>query len=129
MRMRTPAQIALDAVLIIVFALIGRASHADALDLLGLAQTAAPFLVGGAVGWIIVSTMLRRAPMLTQGVVVWADTLVIGMLLRALADQGTALPFIIVATIVTGLFLMGWRLVYWMLRGRKESRYRRRERV
>jgi hypothetical protein len=33
------------------------------------------------------------------------------MVLRNLVfDRGTALPFIIVATIVTGVFLVGWRL-------------------
>jgi hypothetical protein len=33
----------------------------------------------------------------------------IGMLLRALTGAGTALPFVIVATITLGAFLLGWR--------------------
>lgn len=129
MRIRTPLAIAVDAVLVIVFAIMGRASHTKTLDLPGIAQTAWPFLVGGAVGWIVVATTLRRAPLLTQGVVIWADTLVIGMLLRVLTDQGAAIAFIIVATVTLATLLLGWRLVYWLVRGRHEPRYRRKPRA
>jgi hypothetical protein len=44
---------------------------------------------------------------------IWAVTIVGGMLLRHFAfDRGTALPFIIVASIFTLLFLVGWRFVW-----------------
>jgi hypothetical protein len=44
--------------------------------------------------------------------VIWPITAAVGMVLRNLAfDRGTALPFVIVATLVVGLFLVGWRLV------------------
>lgn len=123
--MRTPVAMALDAVLIILFAAIGRLAHHEALDVAGWAGTAWPFLVGGAVGWVIVATMLRRQPLPSQGVVVWADTLVLGMLLRVLTRQGTALPFIIVAAVSLAVFLLGWRAIYWFARGRREPRYPR----
>jgi hypothetical protein len=39
-------------------------------------------------------------------------TVALGLVLRNLVfDRGTALPFIIVATLVTGVFLVGWRMV------------------
>ena len=44
--------------------------------------------------------------------VIWPITVALGMVLRNLVfDRGTALPFIIVATVVTGVFLIGWRMV------------------
>ena len=43
---------------------------------------------------------------------IWPVTVAVGMVLRRFVfDRGTALPFIIVATLVTGIFLLGWRLV------------------
>ena len=44
--------VALDAALILVFVLIGRRNHDEALALGGIAQTAWPFLVGAAAGWL-----------------------------------------------------------------------------
>ncbi len=56
--------------------------------------------------------MRRRAPLsVGDGLVVWAGTLVGGMLLRSVTGQGTAPSFIVVAGLVTGAFLLGWRAV------------------
>ena len=50
----------LDTVLVVAFAALGRASHDS--DLLGgLWQTAWPFLVGLALGWLV--TLAWRAPL------------------------------------------------------------------
>ena len=44
--------------------------------------------------------------------IIWPVTVAVGMVLRNLVfDRGTALPFIIVATLVTGVFLVGWRML------------------
>ena len=43
------------------------------------------------------------------GVVVWLSTVAIGMTLRVIAGQGTAVAFIAVALGFLGLFLLGWR--------------------
>ncbi|MGH3705072.1 MAG: DUF3054 domain-containing protein, partial [Agromyces sp.] len=45
------------------------------------------------------------------GVIVWAVTVVGGMLLRAVSGQGAQLAFIIVATLTLAAFLLGWRLI------------------
>lgn len=42
-------------------------------------------------------------------------TVAVGMLLRAVSGQGTALPFVIVATLTLGVFLVGSRLVIWLV--------------
>lgn len=108
----------LDVVLVVVFAIIGRASHAEHLTVEGVWQTAWPFLVGLVAGWLI--TMAWRAPLapVRTGLGVWAVTLGGGMLLRGVAGQGTAVAFIIVAAIVLLLFLVGWRGIAALVRRR-----------
>jgi hypothetical protein len=102
----------LDAVLVVVFAAVGRRSHAEGLDVAGIARTAAPFLGGAAVGWVVALLTLDAGPRsLVFGVVVLAATVVVGMLLRVVLDQGTAISFVVVATTVLALLLLGWRLV------------------
>ncbi len=99
----------LDVVLVVLFAVIGRASHAEHLTMAGVWQTAWPFLGGLIAGWLI--TMAWRAPLapVRTGLGVWALTLGGGMLLRIVSGQGTAVAFIIVASIVLLVFLFGWR--------------------
>jgi hypothetical protein len=100
-----------DAVLVVVFAAVGRASHHEAVDLPGVASTAGPFLAGLAIGWLV--TLAWRAPARPwrTGVGVWAVTLVAGMLLRVAVGEGTAPAFVIVAAVFLLLTLVGWRLI------------------
>ncbi|WP_218189210.1 DUF3054 domain-containing protein [Kocuria massiliensis] len=99
----------IDALLIMIFAGIGRASHGEAIS--GIAMTAWPFLVGGAVGWIVSRAWRRPEIIFPTGVAIWVSTVVVGMILRAITGAGTHWSFIIVATIATGVFLLGFRLV------------------
>lgn len=100
-----------DLVLVSLFALVGRRSHDETLDLAGWWTTAWPFLVGVLLGWVV-ATALRTAPgSVLGGSVVWVSTVVTGMLLRTATGAGTALPFVVVATVTTGVLLLGSRLV------------------
>ncbi|GAB3311071.1 hypothetical protein GCM10027298_34760 [Epidermidibacterium keratini] len=111
---------AIDAVVILVFAATGRSSHSEGLSAGGVLQTAWPFLVGAAVGWLIAYAVRRRAPRtLPDGILVWASTLVVGMILRQLSGSGTAVSFVIVAAIVLALLLVGWRAVAVLVRRRR----------
>ena len=102
----------LDAVLVVVFAAIGRRSHAEGLDLVGIARTAAPFLAGAGVGWVLATfTMSAEPRSLTFGAVTVAAAVVIGMTIRVLTGAGTAFSFIVVATISLSVLLLGWRLI------------------
>jgi hypothetical protein len=103
-----------DVVLVVAFAAIGRASHAEGVlgpGGSGLATTAWPFLVGLLVGWA--ATLGWRHPLapVRTGLGVWAATLVIGMLLRAVSGQGVAVAFVIVAAVTLLVFLVGWRAI------------------
>lgn len=100
----------LDVVLVLVFVLIGRGSHGENV-LAGLFQTSWPFLAGLVVGWLICLAWRRPSALWPTGVTVWAATTVLGMLLRVLSGQGIAVPFVIVATLVLAVFLLGWRAI------------------
>lgn len=118
---RAVGALLLDAVLVVAFALTGRASHDE--DLLsGLWTTAWPFLAGLALGWLV--TLAWRAPAapLRTGLGVWAVTLTGGMLLRAASGQGTAVAFIVVAAVVLLVLLVGWRGIAALVRRRRVTR-------
>jgi predicted permease len=100
--------IAVDVICILVFAIVGRSSHQEATDLLGVAHTAWPFLVGCLVGTLLGRTW-RHPLSLRSGVAVWLGTVVVGMSLRLLTGAGVSLSFVIVASCVLALLLLGWR--------------------
>lgn len=99
----------IDAVLVIVFAAIGRASHEHSVDALGVAQTAWPFLAGLALGWVALRAWRAPAAPLRTGGLLVAVTVVLGMLLRVVTGGSTAVAFIVVATVTLLVFLVGWR--------------------
>ena len=105
--MRILGSLALDIALVVVFAVIGRASHAESLDLAGISTTAWPFVVSAALGSLVASW--RNWPWWTQGVFVWVVALVGGMALRIAGGGSTAPGFVIVGGISLALFLIGWR--------------------
>lgn len=122
-RRRTSLALAVDAVLVLVFAAIGRAEHERGNAMLGALMTAWPFLVGTAIGWLLVTQLGRRVPIeVGPGVTVWLSTVFFGMVLRQIAGEGTAFSFIVVATLVLGAFLLGWRAAHaWWSRREASS--------
>ncbi len=105
----------LDAVLVVVFAAVGRRSHAEGLDLLGVLRTAWPFLAGAAAGWVVGGLTVGEPRSVAFGAVVVAGAVVLGMLLRVATGQGTAWSFVLVATVVLAVLLLGWRLLARLL--------------
>ncbi|QBX54486.1 DUF3054 domain-containing protein [Nocardioides seonyuensis] len=108
--MARPAWLLLDLVLVGLFAVLGRLSHYDSLSLGGWWQTAWPFLLGTLLGWVTLLVARRPVDTPRAGALVWLVTLVGGMLLRLASDQGTAAPFVVVATLVLGALLVLPRL-------------------
>lgn len=102
---------AADIVLILAFAAIGRDAHHREDPVAGVFLTAWPFLAGAALGWIAAKAWRSPLSVRRAGVSVWLGSLVGGMLLRGLTGQSVVLPFVIVATLSLGLFLVGYRLV------------------
>ena len=111
MTRRTVVAALADIVAIVVFVAIGRRNHNEGEAVDAILTVATPFLIALAVGWIVARAWIRPMQVETA-FVIWPITVAIGMVLRNLVfDRGTALPFIIVATVVTGVFLVGWRML------------------
>ncbi|QGW26096.1 MULTISPECIES: DUF3054 domain-containing protein [unclassified Dietzia] len=108
--MALPLVFLLDAVSVVVFATFGRGAHSEGLGIGQVWGTAWPFLVGLLVGWIAVLIARRDPARVRAGVVVWACTLVGGMVIRGLGDGRVPhWSFMVVAALATGVFLVGWR--------------------
>lgn len=108
--MRATRAAGLDVGAVLVFVAIGRANHDEATSLTGLAGTAWPFLGGLALGWLLTRTW-RDPAAIRLGAGIWLSTVAAGMGLRAVSGEGTAVPFIVVATTFLGVTLVGWRLI------------------
>ena len=98
-----------DVVCVVIFCAIGRRSHAEGITLAGVAHTSWPFLTGTVAGWALSRGWRRPTALNPTGLVVWVSTVVIGMLLRKASAQGVAVSFVIVASTVTAILLLGWR--------------------
>jgi hypothetical protein len=101
--------LAADVICVLVFCAIGRRSHAEGMSLGGLVETAWPFLTGTGLGWVLAQGWRRPLSLAPTGLVIWICTVVVAMLLRKVTSQGTAISFIVVATVTTGALLLGWR--------------------
>ena len=117
--MRRAARLAviLDGCCVLVFVIIGRASHTKGETLAGVASTAWPFLAGLAGGWLAARAWRRPLGLWPAGVGAWLGAVALGMVLRVVSGQGTALAFVLVALAFLGLFLLGWRLLAGLRRG------------
>jgi len=103
--------VVLDVCCVLIFVVIGRASHTQGESLAGIASTSWPFLCGLAAGWAVSRAWRRPLALRPAGLAVWLCTVTLGMVLRVVAGQGTAVAFIIVALAFLGLFLLGWRIL------------------
>ncbi|MFT4157931.1 MAG: DUF3054 domain-containing protein [Microbacterium sp.] len=120
--MRYLPALIVDAVFVLIFAVIGRVSHQE--DAGGFLLTAWPFLVALIVGYALaalVSSRPRRPWSVGWGATVWVVTVAGGMLLRIITGDTAQVAFIIVATIVLGVFLVGWRALAAAIRKRQKG--------
>lgn len=118
--MRYVPALIVDALLVTVFALLGRLSHQE--DAAGVMLTAWPFLVALLVGHLLAALLPGRPRKpwgIGWGAVVWVVTVAGGMGLRVASGDTAEAPFVIVATLVVLVFLVGWRAITAILRGRR----------
>ncbi|MFZ0835543.1 MAG: DUF3054 domain-containing protein [Mycobacterium sp.] len=111
-----------DALGIVIFCAIGRRSHAEGVTVSGVTETAWPFLVGAALGWLLSRGWRCPLAIVPTGVAVWLGTVAVGMLLRKASSGGVALSFVIVASTVTAILLLGWRVLAAVSTGRTSGR-------
>jgi hypothetical protein len=99
---------AADAVAVVVFAAVGRLSHGEPDDLLGLAGTVAPFAVGLVAAWA--TPAVRRDPAgWRAGAVAVVCVAGVGLLLRAGFTGRLPLSFAVVTAVSLAVLLLGWR--------------------
>ncbi|OBK44716.1 DUF3054 domain-containing protein [Mycobacterium kubicae] len=120
-RQTWPAWLVTDVVAVVFFCAIGRRSHDEGLNVTGVASTAWPFLTGTALGWLASRGWRRPTAVAPTGVVVWLSTVVVGMVLRKATSAGVAASFIVVASSVTALLLLGWRAALGLARRRRSD--------
>ncbi|MBM7050548.1 DUF3054 domain-containing protein [Rothia sp. ZJ1223] len=110
MNLSTPHKLivlGMDLLAILIFAVIGRASHG--LNLLGIFETALPFMVAALAGFFLFHRWLPA--WLAQ----WLIVANLGMALRILLGGGFAASFWAVALIFTGIILGTSRFITYKL--------------
>ncbi|MGO1182032.1 MAG: DUF3054 domain-containing protein [Micrococcaceae bacterium] len=116
----------LDAVLIVLFAGLGRRSHDLGLDLPGILLTAAPFLSAWLVAVLLTRGWDTWRAVWPHGVVVWIITVAGGLVLRVTVFGDTAaVSFQVVAACALGILLLGRRTLTTLLRRRRSPRAQR----
>ncbi len=101
----------LDLLVVLVFAVIGRLSHAEGADPAGIGLTAWPFVVALVGTTVALLGMKRPTEQFLNGVIVWAGTLGFGMWIRTNAGDGVQPSFVVVAGIFLAITMLGWRLL------------------
>lgn len=113
---------ALDVLDLVIFVSIGRSAHRHGITVSGMASTLWPFAIGLSTSWVVVELLRVRPTSLRAALIVVLSTVTVGMVLRVIAGQGTAVAFILVALVFLGATMTGWRLAYNEVK-RRHSRH------
>lgn len=116
-----------DALVFVIFAVIGMRSHKVVLTVPSVLLTAAPF----AIGWFLVSPFVgafrrritsRPGKMSLRTVLAWLIAWPVGLLLRGIINHEIPpVSFAIVTLITNTIFLQLWRVPFAWLTGRKSN--------
>lgn len=114
--------LAIDSVLIIIFATFGVASHDGDLGPLNIGRVALPFLLP----YLILAGAIKPTRLIHNifpaGIALWIMTVVLGPTFRAIFFGDTsALPFILVTAGVLAVFLLGRRAISTLIVRRRKS--------
>lgn len=112
MNKRVALAVAADVLSILIFVVIGRRSpNGSNSAIRAVVEVAAPFLIALALGWFV-QRLWTRPLRVEHGIILWLITVTFGLILRrSMFDRGTAVSFMIVATVFLGLLIVGWRVI------------------
>jgi len=99
----------IDFLAILIFVLIGRDAHKHSFSIAGIASTLWPFAAGLLLSWLYLRLRHLDGTSRRGGAIIVLITVTIGMILRVISGQGTAVTFIIVALTFLSFMLIGWR--------------------
>jgi hypothetical protein len=103
---------AFDFAVILLFVAIGRHSHEHGITFKGIVSTLWPFGVGLIIGWIYLGLTHRNFLAHKSGFYLVLLVVTVGMFLRVISGQGIALSFVLVASLLLTLLLVGWRIIF-----------------
>ena len=87
---RLAVAVGLDVFVVVLFVALGLRTHEEESAYAAILVTAAPFLIGLGLAWLVARAWRRPTAILT-GLMIWPVTVLLGMLLRSgLFDRGTA---------------------------------------
>lgn len=114
-----------DVVAIAAFALFARIAHQTEdmpLNFAGWLSTLWPFLLGVALSWVIIAaTKWDGARLVPAGVSAWLITVVVGLGIWTVRNgEFPHWSFILVATIMSALLMLGWRVIAGVVGRRRE---------
>lgn len=95
-----------DAALILLFAAVGRRTHEHGISVIGILETAWPFLLAYVLTALVSRSWRSPAALWPVALVLWAGTVAGGLAVRALTGAGVALSFQIVTLLVLGALLV-----------------------
>ena len=99
---------ALDILCVMALVVIGTRNHDTDTGLSGILFVAAPFLIA-LLGAHLVLNVLGKSTFVAG---IWGSTVLFGMVLRNLAfNRGTAMAFVLVASVFLAATMWGWRAV------------------
>lgn len=114
--------LAIDAVLITIFAIFGIASHDGQLSFTGIARVAIPFVIP----YIVLASVIKPTRLIHNifpvGIGLWVVTVILGVVLRAaIFNDTSATAFILVTTGVLAIFLLGRRIISTLVTKRRQT--------
>ncbi|WP_083602943.1 DUF3054 domain-containing protein [Bowdeniella nasicola] len=110
--------LAADTVAVFALALIGRWSHSEGLSFGEVFNTAVPFLAGAYLTHLLIVRYFDPTSVLKAGLSVWLGTWAVGMFGRLFMGQTNAVAFMAVSAGFLLATMLGWRLIYTLLRKR-----------
>ncbi|WP_181273731.1 DUF3054 domain-containing protein [Brevibacterium oceani] len=125
-----PIALLVDLILVVLFTIVGHYTHSHNFELQGLLTTAWPFCAALVIAWLLTAVWDRPIAPLATGTGVWAITVLIGLVIRGITGAGgepgtVPVSFMIVATTLNLITLVGWRIIATAVAGgsgRKRSR-------
>ena len=126
-----PIALIVDLILVVLFTIVGHYTHSHNFDPEGLMTTAWPFVASLVLAWLLAAVWDRPISPLATGTGVWAITVLVGLVLRGVTGAGgepgtVPVSFMIVATSLNLITLVGWRIIASAVAGGPSRRGRTR---